>query len=214
MNSTITTSVKRALGARPKRQWTEPHFDAPFPVDPVELVPLGEYRGRRWFSHALGELEERAGTTTDDDLLLDRPHVVERDAAGVRHYRMFSVHAPGTYAATIAARPSRFEQPLSAPRPVDALATIGLLKGVRGASAIAARFAEKGASWAPSGLFQAPRETAYLHIVASRAAPLLEPYAAGKAPACFACGAEAVTVAVGWPVGLPWCGECNGEVQR
>ena len=112
---TIATTIRRRL-----RPWKEPTFEAPYPIDAAELQPLGEYRGSAWYTHALGELEQRRRTYTDRDIIPSGPVTVET-IDGDRRYTSFTVRPPGTYAATIAGTPGGPKPPKPA-RPVDAIA--------------------------------------------------------------------------------------------
>lgn len=116
---TIAQTIRRL------RPWKPPTIEAPYPIDASELRSLGtDKRGRVWWSHPLGELMERPRPMTEADILPNAPYAQER-VGDERTYRVFSVNAPGSFAAfeasTVASR-----KPPAPSKPADALAYSGL----------------------------------------------------------------------------------------
>jgi hypothetical protein len=89
-------------------------------IDGSQLRPLGtDRRGRQWLSGPMGEYEERPRKLTESDVLPNAA-LVEEKVDGVRSFRVFSVHEPGTFA-RLQAAPVPGPKPPAPPRPVDAL---------------------------------------------------------------------------------------------
>ena len=89
--TSILTKITRSPQA-----WSKPQFDMPHVIGAHELQPIGELRGRQWFSHKkFGELQERPKTLSSRDVLPDTV-VAETEIDGERRWRSFDVAAPGT----------------------------------------------------------------------------------------------------------------------
>jgi len=230
---TITTRVQRLIAPKP---WKAPDFTQPMVIDASELHPLGVIRGCAWFSHSLGDLEERTtvfamrrvdvdGEVGEQDVAVPNGPVVQMldPETGARSFRPFRVYAPGTYA-ELASGVTAAQRAAKPSRPVDALDGLILLQPrtpgslpIRGAGPILARLGEKG--------FVVTLSADRLSLVASAedgrpypfgiavlnaTAPLLLAHLRGEPLAC------AVTVHKGKPAtaatlslgGTGWCGQC------
>jgi hypothetical protein len=114
----LTSTVTRV-----PKDWRAPNLDGPLVFDEMELEPLGEAGGYKWWSHPLGELRERPERLTDRDVLPSRP-MIQTWVNGRREYRVFELLAPGSYGTAIFA-PS--PKPPKPSRPIDALGGLSML---------------------------------------------------------------------------------------
>lgn len=110
----------RSLLMGRKAEWTKPSFDMPMIIGKRDLEPLGEFRGRQWYRHKTGELQERPGTLSDRDILPNTV-ILEIEVDGERRWRAFDVSAPGTFEG-LRRTPVRGPKPPAPHRGIDALA--------------------------------------------------------------------------------------------
>jgi hypothetical protein len=138
VNNIATTITSRVL--RHAKPWTAPNFETPLQIDASELSPIGEYRGKAWYSHNLGELETRRTYRSGEEL--PNGPITAATVDGELVFTGYAVHEPGALAALQDTTPR-------APRPPRKVKPIDLLSGTIAAKSHPTSYGTAGRTGAP-----------------------------------------------------------------
>lgn len=227
---TLMEKIKR------EKEWKPPDTgDMPSVLGADDLRILGTHRGRKWWSHSIGELVE--GTRLIDPAVDVLPGggsavVKAHTPDGELRYRTFRIERPGSFKTLTGPAPTAKPKATPPSRPVDLFAyTFGASRTwaitatpsppTLGVDEVVRRIRRNGTDVYPAAkgdalTITAPagRPTPGVVELAERFARLLAPHLRGEPP--LPCevtdhGAPAQTIAAG---GALWCGDCSPEPKR